>query len=551
MSLEVELDCSCGHRVDIKHTTEPIFNCPEREDNEQWHVLQANLGFDTACRQLPQRCADESPYETFADFLAVSRIARVLDPQHGADIYQSAVRRLDGNLWHNIGKGFRETPVLRDDALRERLGFFSTGGIFLKVDAGNVTGSHKGRHAAGTALYLETLREIEHEQEPRKNLVIYSCGNAALGAAAIARAAEYPLDVFVPENVDPTVLRELIQYRARVNICVSPEFYGVDRASYESVAAGTGMDYTEEQRRLMREIANLRQRFGDAASLVLHKNPRERRGDPTYLRFRAALAQGALPISCSGPDNWSNIDGGKTIALEFASQLERDYRVQLDTLVIQVGGGALASSVIQAYEEMTRAALSPEKMPKIYAVQTMGGFPLVRAYYLLLKAIASRNGLPWNMPDENDERGFVEAMCVSQYSREFQTNIDAIISFAASSFRNDEVQSVLREAVEHPARFMQPWHEEPKSVAHGILDDVTYDWLAIIKAILKTGGRALFVTEEQLEQANGLVNETTAIGADHTGTAGVAGVMALLGLDIIHPYEKVGVFITGKKRDAV
>ena len=36
-------------------------------------------------------------------------------------------------------------------------------------------------------------------------MAIYSCGNAALGAAAVARAGGYELHAFVPENVDPTV----------------------------------------------------------------------------------------------------------------------------------------------------------------------------------------------------------------------------------------------------------------------------------------------------------------------------------------------------------
>jgi threonine synthase len=33
-----------------------------------------------------------------------------------------------------------------------------------------------------------------------------SCGNAALAAAVIARAAEWPLDVYIPRDADPTVV---------------------------------------------------------------------------------------------------------------------------------------------------------------------------------------------------------------------------------------------------------------------------------------------------------------------------------------------------------
>jgi cysteine synthase len=94
-------------------------------------------------------------------------------------------------------------------------------------------------------------------------LTIYSCGNAALAAASVARAGGYELHAFLPVDVDPVVARMLAGRGAIV----------------ESIPrSGTG------------------------------------EGDPCYLAFQLALAQnGWLPFACAGNDNWSNIEGGATL----------------------------------------------------------------------------------------------------------------------------------------------------------------------------------------------------------------------------------------------
>ncbi|MBI3072832.1 MAG: hypothetical protein HYY84_12015 [Deltaproteobacteria bacterium] len=72
---------------------------------------------------------------------------------------------------------------------------------------------------------------------------------------------------------------------------------------------------------------------------------------------------------------------------------------------------------------------------------------------------------------------------------------------------------------------MWPWEAEPKSVAHGILDDETYDWLAVVGAALRSHGGAIVANEERLVRANEVANAATGIPVDATGSAGLAGLM--------------------------
>jgi threonine synthase len=89
---------------------------------------------------------------------------------------------------------------------------------------------------------------------------------------------------------------------------------------------------------------------------------------------------------------------------------------------------------------------------------------------------------------------------------------------------------------------MWPWESEPKSIAHGILDDETYDWLAVVEGMLRTGGVPIQASEEGLLETNRLAKAHTAIRADHTGTAGLTGA-------IIFPTEgSAAVLFTGIER---
>ena len=354
----------------------------------------------------------------------------------GHDRYHRVLERVAEQLLRLEDRDFRVTPLTEEPALASALG--RTGRLWVKDETGNVTGSHKGRHLMATLLYLEALRKLKGERI-KKVLAIYSCGNAALGASAVARAGGYELHAFVPEDVDPIVTAMLMERRALV----------------ERIPRST----TGE-------------------------------GDPCYLAFRKAInEQGWIPFACAGNDNWSNIEGGATLGWEMVMQL-RECSEKIDSVVIQVGGGALARSVAQAFEEALQLGFISE-LPRIHTCQPEGGFPFVRAYLLVLAEIARRSGRSFDLSYDHGADPVVQLQRTKAFARARPDQIQEVAAFVQRSFDSPLVQSVLNDMAGKPGHFMWPWDGAvPHSLAHGILDDVTYDWYYLLRAVLRSGGRA-------------------------------------------------------------
>lgn len=380
----------------------------------------------------PVGSVEANPFIRYQDLLYSSEVASA---------FTHTIEDLDDAVFRVSGQRFRVTPFHRQETLGAFLGFSEKGSVWVKDETNNVSGSHKGRHLAGIMLYL-----LGVNPGPRRDLAIASCGNAALAAAVVARAASWPLRTFVPTDADSTVIRQLEELGATIVTCP-------------------------------RQPAEV--------------------GDPCYHRFREALGNGALPFCCQGPDNGLTIEGGEIIAYEIVDQLEN---VGLDAIVIQVGGGALASACVQGFERSV-ALQRLGTMPRIYTVQTHGAAPLARAH----------------------ER-------------------------VAARVRRDGIAEALRYAATHRSEFMWPWEQQPFSIAHGILDDETYDWFAVVKGMLETGGRPVVVDETLIKEANRLGRDATGIDVDHTGSAGLAGLMALRAGGDIKDDEKVAVIFSGIRR---
>jgi threonine synthase len=444
------------------------FACPARGTGDVDHVVGRTL--DPSRVRFPLEDAEPNPFVRYRALSHGYQLAMARGMSDAA--YVDLVRALDAEVAKAWGTGFVETPLGRHPALDERVGAVMPGGVWVKDETRNVSGSHKARHLMGIALFVEvTERTGLAKAGAERPLAIASCGNAALAAAVVARAWNRRLDVFIPPDANPRVVAKLESLGARIAIC----------------------------------------KRTDATPP----------GDPCYHGFRDAIAKGAVPFCCQGPDNGLTIDGGATIGYELVSQLAASG-VVLDRLFVQVGGGALASAVVSAFRDAEALGV-PVRLPRLHAVQTLGAYPLSRAYGRLAARIAKRLGL-------DPERDGVERALK--------------LRGAAAPVLAEE----LAWAATHRSELMWPWEEEPKSVAHGILDDETYDWLAIVRGMLEGGGHPVVVDEATLVDANALGRDATGIDADETGTSGFAGLVDLAKRGVVATTERCGVIFSGVRR---
>jgi threonine synthase len=358
--------------------------------------------------------SEENPFLRYRTLLSPYRLARAvgLSDQAWTDI----VSELDEALIVADGRGFRATPLGEHDALARALDL--SGRLWIKDETSNVSGSHKARHLFGVMLFLRVLEAAGLPAGTglrRHRLAIASCGNAALAAAVVARAADWALDVFIPPDANPAVRAQLDELGAGITIC--------ERRAGES-------------------------------------------GDPCVLRFREAVAGGAIPFGVQGPDNGLAIEGGRTLAFEMADAFA-DAGICPDVLFVQVGGGALASGLAQGFDVAQRLGRLPDS-PKLMAVQAQGCAPLVRAWQRL-------------------------------------PGVE------------------LADAARRRSRFMWPWETVPTSIAGGILDDETYDWWAVAAGMRASGGTAIVVSDAAIARAHSCGRENSGIAVSATGAAGLAG----------------------------
>ncbi len=444
----------CGHRVPDEAPL--TFACPDaRPGDDVDHVLVRELDpAAAAAGAFGEDPASPNPYVRWRTRFHAYHRARALGWSDAE--YIGLVGRLDTAVAMVDGHGFRMTPFARSGALSDALGFSATGGVWVKDETGNVSGSHKARHLFGTLLELavEEARRDAAGSRPRAGrapLAIASCGNAALAAAVVARAAGRHLDVFIPPDADPVVVARL--------------------------------------------------RALGAACAVCEREPGVA-GDPTYHALLRAIEAGAVPFTCQGNLNGFAIEGGETLGWELAAAVGApEGPPRLDRLVGQVGGGALLSSVVAGFRDGARSG-DASALPRIHAVQPTTVHPLARAFERVRARVAA----------------------------------------------GEPIDAALADAARHRSAFMWPWEQEPHSVAHGIIDDETYDWRACVAGMLESGGGPLVASEATFEEANALARATTGIDVDHTGTAGLAGLLDLVRTGAVGPDETVAILFTGAVR---
>ena len=422
----IVLRCAvCDASVDI--STPLSWKCPNATDTDRSHVLAFHddrRTIDVANADNPFLRYQQNLYvDAFGDTLGISPDERARIIFHA----DAAVRKIGGT-------GFRVSPFQREDQLSDELGFSPDGGVWVKDETHNVAGSHKARHIFTELLHLLFAEHAGatpwSNAQQRPPLAIASCGNAAIAASTLAASADWPISVFVPVSASQHVLDILQSLNAHVVTCP--------------------------------------RRNDDPP------------GDPCVHRFREAVADGAIPFGVQGTENAWCLDGGRTIGWEMASAV-----TNLDRVIVQVGGGAFASCVGNAFTLM-----SPHT--KLHTVQAQGCAPLARAWHNALHTGGTRDaGKRWS-------------------------------------------------------QCMWAWESEPHSLADGILDDETYDWISVLNAMSDSDGSPVVASEDHIVQALALAQRTTSIDVSPTGTAGLAGILAMR--DEISDNERVAVVFSGVLR---
>ncbi len=397
----------------------------------------------------PEGVVPDCAFIEFRDHLDTYRMA--IERGWSDDRYVELVTELDRALLAAGGVGFRTTPLVELGFVDPR--FATTAATFVKVETGNVGGSHKARHLFGL-LIQATIdeRTVDAERDRRSDapLAIASCGNAALGAAVVARAVGRRLLVFVPAGADASVVSELDRLGAEIEVC---------------------------------------------------QRVRGETGDPCVDALHRAIDAGARPFTVQGPICPGVIDGGRTLGLELGGQLAA-LDVAPTDLYVQIGGGALATAVVDGLERSGRLAV----LPRLHPVQPAAAHPYVAAWQRIRPRLVAL--VESTRSAGLDDRDLGRELADPERRRA----IDAVIA------RSDDA--------------MQPWPGEPRSVATGILDDVTYDWKTVLGHQCHTGGWPVLVDEPDFERAQrdlaGLLRDVdpALVAADATGAAGFAGLLS-------------------------
>lgn len=438
------------------------FRCEHAGEDAIDHVLAPRI--DPAVAAWPVE-DDDRPFVRYRRLLHAHTAAVELGL--GDAGYLATLEQLDRALLRAAGRSFRVTPLVRAPEIASALGL--SGEVLVKDETGNVSGSHKGRHLFGVLLHLALVKRAGLEPVPAPPLAIASCGNAALAAAVLANAADRRLDVMVPPDAHPRVLARLRELGAGVHIR--------ERAPGEL-------------------------------------------GDPTVAAFRRAVRGGALPFACQGTDCGLTLDGGKTLGFELCAA-----GVPFDRIFVQIGGGALASSLARALDEAFAMGALP-RPARLMTVQTEAVAPLARAYERLVAEVRARlphESLPAEIGDALADR--LRAAPVAKVSLE-----------------------VLDEISRDRAARLPPWPSPRASAAHGILDDETYDAVAILRAMIATGGSPIVADEPTVLEAEALGRRATGIDADATGTSGLAGLIAWTRANPRPAPERIALLFTGIRR---
>jgi hypothetical protein len=173
----------------------------------------------------------------------------------------------------------------------------------------------------------------------------------------------------------------------------------------------------------------------------------------------------------------------------------------------------------------------------------------VRTYLLALAEIGRRSGHIFDLSYDRNADPAVQLQTTKAFAATRPDQIQAVAGFAQGRFDSPLMQSILNDMAAKPSHFMWPWDgAAPHSLAHGILDDVTYDWYHLLKAVLRSGGTAAILAEATIHTVYETAQRHTGIRVCPTGAAGLAGLFQLEASGMVDKGESVGIFFTGFDR---
>jgi threonine synthase len=168
---------------------------------------------------------------------------------------------------------------------------------------------------------------------------------------------------------------------------------------------------------------------------------------------------------------------------------------------------------------------------------------------LALAEIARRSGRSFDLRYDKGADPVTQLQKTAAFTHARPDQIQEAAAFVKRCFDTPVVQSVLNKMAGDASHFMWPWDgAAPHSLAHGILDDVTYDWYFLLRAVLRSGGRAEILSENTIRIAYEKAHLHTGIPVCPTGASGLAGLIQLHASGAIAPSESVGLFFTGFDR---
>ena len=227
------------------------------------------------------------------------------------------------------------------------------------------------------------------------------------------------------------------------------------------------------------------------------------------------------------------IEGQKTVAFELAEQIS--WRVP-DHVVVPGGNLGNSSALGKGFKELFDLGLI-QRLPRLSVVQAEGAAPFARMF---------ARGADGERAAHDDGRAATEAGRVASGVERAATGegllpdvrrADEGLSF---SVRGADEGLSADEALEDSFRAV----EHPRTLATAISIGAPVSWKKALRAVRRTGGRVLSVSEQEIADAKAVIGRD-GVGCEPASATTVAGIRRLVAGGFIKQGESVVAVLTG------